>query len=82
MKTCFVFVNVSLGKESESLLEINKIPNAKVIFETNVAAYDFIIKVEANTDEKLTIIISKIRKIKFIRSTLTLIEKSSWRIKK
>lgn len=79
MKTCFIFVNIEFGKEMEFKQELEKISGTEIIFETNIAAYDFIVKVIANTDEELRNIVFKIRDIKSRRSTLTLTEKSSWR---
>lgn len=79
MKTCFIFVNIEFGKEMEFKQELVKIPETEIIFETTIAAYDFIVKVIANTDEELRRIVFKIRDIKSRKSTLTLMEKSSWR---
>jgi len=72
MGTAYVLINCDLGSEQSIMNELKLIPNIKEI--TGVfGVYDIIAKIEAETANDLREIITwKIRKIKKIRSTLTL----------
>lgn len=72
MGTAYVLINCDLGLEQLVINKLKSIPN--IIEITGVfGVYDIIAKIEAETANDLREIITwKIRKIKEIRSTLTL----------
>ena len=72
MDTAYVLINCDLGLEQLVINKLKSIPNIKEI--TGVfGVYDIIAKIEAETANDLREIITlKIRKIKEIHSTLTL----------
>ena len=82
MTTAYVLINCELGKEEpviENLKHLDSVKNVQGVF----GAYDIIAKVEHAEKEKIReIIIWSIRKIEYIRSTLTLmcIEGQNWEI--
>jgi DNA-binding Lrp family transcriptional regulator len=73
MPRAFVLINVESGSEEEVLKELKLIEG---VVESNFSygVYDVIIKVKADSMEKLKdMVIRKIRSISRVRSTLTLI---------
>jgi DNA-binding Lrp family transcriptional regulator len=72
MPTAFVLINSELGKEEELLKVIRSMENVKEAHFV-YGVYDFIVKVEAESMEKLKDVISlKIRRLPDVRSTLTM----------
>lgn len=71
MNKAFILINAELGKDITD--DLKKIPEVKQIYSV-YGVYDYIIRVEANSMEKLKdVISSKVRQVKNIRSTLTMI---------
>ena len=73
MATAYVLINADLGHESEIVKELTMIEG---ISETYLlyGVYDIIGRIEAETMEDLKNIISwKVRRIQWVRSTLTMI---------
>lgn len=71
--TAFLFVNVETGSERELVRELRKIPAVKEAYVT-YGVYDIVARVEAESLEKLTeIVTSKVRRLDNVRSTLTTI---------
>ena len=71
MNKAFTLINAELGKDITD--DLKKIPEVKQIYSV-YGVYDYIIRVEANSMEKLKdVISSKVRQVKNIRSTLTMI---------
>jgi DNA-binding Lrp family transcriptional regulator len=69
----FVMINAEIGKESEVLNELKKIEDVREACLT-YGVYDIVAKVEPQTWDKLRDIIeSKVRRLKSVRSTLTMI---------
>ena len=72
MATAYVLINCELGKEEAIIENLKHLDFVKEVHGT-FGAYDIIAKIEHVEKEKLReIIIWSIRKIKHIRSTLTL----------
>lgn len=72
MPTAYVLINCDLGKEEEIIENLKHVDAIKEVHGT-FGAYDIIVKAEHAEKEKLReVIIWSIRKIKHIRSTLTL----------
>jgi DNA-binding Lrp family transcriptional regulator len=72
MPIAFVLINSELGKEEELLKELRSIENVKEAHFV-YGVYDVIVKVEAESMEKLKDLITfKIRRLSNVRSTLTM----------
>jgi DNA-binding Lrp family transcriptional regulator len=68
----FVFVNAEVGSEDETLKQLRKIGNVKEAYSI-YGIYDIVAKVEAETTDSLReVITSKMRKLRTVRSTLTM----------
>ena len=73
MKKAYVLINCDIEKEEAVLLTLRKI-NSVTEAHGTFGAYDIIAEVKADTAELLREVITwKIRKLPFIKSTLTLI---------
>ncbi len=73
MPQAFVLINSEIGAEDELLHELKKITNVKEAYSV-YGVYDIVVKVEAETMEKLKEIVTwKIRRLDKVRSTLTMI---------
>lgn len=73
MRRAFVLINTEMGAEKEVTQALRKIPQVKEVYGL-YGVYDMIAKVEAESMDKLKDIIGmKIRKLKNVRSTLTMI---------
>ena len=73
MPTAFVFINSEMGHDDEVLKELRKVEGVKEAYFV-YGIYDVVVKVEADTADKLKDIITrKIRRMKSVRSTLTMI---------
>jgi DNA-binding Lrp family transcriptional regulator len=65
-------ISAETGKENEVLNELKKIEHVKEACLT-YGAYDIVVKVEADSREKLEeVITGKVRRISSVRSTLTM----------
>ncbi len=73
MPSAIVILNTDIGKENEVAESISKLPGVEsshVVY----GLYDIVAKVTSRTNEEFdTMIMSRIRQIPFVRSTLTLI---------
>ncbi len=73
MPQAFVLINSEIGAEDELLKELEKLESIKEAYSV-YGVYDIIVKVEAETMEKLKEIVTwKIRRLDKVRSTLTMI---------
>jgi len=71
LNKAFVLINAELGKDITN--DLKQIPEVKQVYGV-YGVYDYIIRVEADSMEKLKdVISSKVRQVKNIRSTLTMI---------
>jgi len=73
MKIAYVLLNTELGQESTVETMLKEVPEVKEVYAL-YGVYDFIVKIEAvGMSELKDIITNKIRRIKNVRSSLTLI---------
>lgn len=73
MPTAIVLINSEIGKEMDILGELCKMPEVEKAFLV-YGVYDVVARVKADSMETLeSSVTSKVRKLKGIRSTLTLI---------
>ena len=73
MPIAFVLINAEIGSESDVLDELKKIEGVEEAYSV-YGVYDIIVKVRANSMEKLKDIVAwRIRKLNKVRSTLTMI---------
>ncbi len=72
MPVAFVLINAELGEEQGILKELRSIPSVKEAHFV-YGVYDIIVKVEAESAEKLKEIVTvRIRRLPDVRSTLTM----------
>jgi DNA-binding Lrp family transcriptional regulator len=72
MNKAFVLINADLGSEAELIAELRKLEGVIGAFIV-YGVYDVLVEIEAESDQKAKeLILSKIRTLKHIRSTLTL----------
>ena len=72
MPLAFIFINAEVGSEDEALKQLKKMENVKEAYAV-YGVYDIVAKVEAETIGKLKgVITSKVRKLRWVRSTLTM----------
>ena len=72
MPTAYIFINCALGSEENIIKEIATIPEVKEVRGT-YGVHDIFVKVKSDTMESLNhIIITKIRRISGITSTITM----------
>ncbi len=72
MRKAFVLLNANMGSEPELESELRKVEGVIGVYQV-YGVYDLVIEVEAASDQDLkSIIFSKIRTLKNVRSTLTL----------
>ncbi|MBS7645005.1 MAG: Lrp/AsnC ligand binding domain-containing protein [Candidatus Bathyarchaeia archaeon] len=73
MPQAFVLINSEIGAEEELLKELKEIENVREAYSV-YGVYDIVVKVEADTMEKLKEIVTwRIRRLDKVRSTLTMI---------
>ncbi len=73
MPKALVLMNAELGHETNVINELKKTPNVTEVYAV-YGVYDIIVKVEAESMEKLReAIATRLRKISGIKSTLTMI---------
>lgn len=72
MKTAFVLINTSLGTEDVLQSELRKVEGIVGVYQV-YGVYDMVAVIEAESEEQLRdIVFSRIRTLKYLRSTLTL----------
>ena len=73
MPNAFVLLNTELGSEDTIVRDLKNLEEVKKVFRV-YGVYDIIAKVESNTMDKVKeIIVWKLRNLKGVKSTLTLI---------
>ena len=74
MFKAYVFINVDSGADNEVLQAIRKFSNVKEAYEI-YGVYDLLAKIESETMEQLRDIVgARIRRLKKVKSTVTLTE--------
>ena len=72
MRKAFVLINTDLGTETVLQSELKKVEGVVEAYQV-FGIYDMVVVVEAESEEQLKdIIFSRIRTLKYLRSTLTL----------
>ncbi len=72
MRRAFVLINTNLGTEEVLLSELKKVEGIVGVYQV-FGVYDMVVVVEAESEEQLKdIIFSRIRALKYLKSTLTL----------
>ena len=71
MTTAFIMINAEIGSEDQLEEELRKLNNVREVHPV-YGAYDIVVKVEAETMDQLKEVISRIRKLDKIKSTLTM----------
>ncbi len=73
MPNAFVLLNTEMGSEETIVRDLKNLEEVKEVFRV-YGVYDIIAKVESNTMDKVKeIIVWKLRNLKDVKSTLTLI---------
>jgi len=73
MATAFVLVNADVGKENDVLKELKNVPSVKEAYFV-YGVYDIVAKIETNDVRELKeVVLTKIRRLHYVRSTLTMI---------
>jgi len=72
MANAFVLLNSEIGFEEDVLEDLKSIPEVKEAFRL-YGVYDLIIRVEVDTRKDLMELISELRQMEKVRSTLTMI---------
>ena len=73
MNLAYVLINTDMGSEEKVTNDLNKIEEVKKVYEV-YGVYDLVVRVEAETLEKLKVVVSdSIRTIENVRTTLTMI---------
>ena len=73
MPNAFVLLNTAMGREENIIRDLQNLEEVKEVFRV-YGVYDIIAKVESDTMDKVREIITwKLRKLKGVKSTLTLI---------
>ena len=73
MNIAFVLINTDMGSETEVSKALEEIGEVKEIYGV-YGVYDLVVRVEAESMQQLKdVISSKIRRLKSVRSTLTMI---------
>jgi len=77
MNTAYVLISCEVGAEESILAELKSLESLKEISGL-FGSYDIIVKLDATSEEKLKdIVVSKIRNLKKIRTTVTLTVKET-----
>ena len=72
MRKAFVLINTDLGSEGELLSELKKVEGVVGTYAV-YGVYDVVVEIEAESEQGFKeIIFSRIRRLKHVRSTLTL----------
>lgn len=73
MATAYVLVNADVGKENDVLKELRNVPSVKEAYFV-YGVYDIVAKIETNDVRELKeVVLTKIRRLHYVRSTLTMI---------
>jgi len=77
MNTAYVLISCEVGAEKSILVELKSLESVKEVCGL-FGSYDIIVKLEATSEEKLEdIVVSKIRNLQKIRTTVTLMVKET-----
>ena len=68
----YLLINVNVGKENDVLKELKTLPSVKETYFVS-GLYDIVAKVETGNAPELKELVKKIRRLEYVRSTLTMI---------
>ncbi len=72
MRRAFVLINTNLGTEAALQSELKKVEGVVGVYQV-FGIYDVVVVIEAESEEQIKdIVFSRIRTLKYLRSTLTL----------
>jgi DNA-binding Lrp family transcriptional regulator len=71
MTMAFIMLNAEVGSEDELAKDLKKLANVKEVYPV-YGVYDIVVKVEADTMEQLREVVSRIRKLNKVKSSLTM----------
>jgi len=72
MRRAFVMINANVGTETVLAKELRKVEGIVGVYQV-YGAFDIVVVIEAESDEHLKdVIFSRIRTLKYLKSTLTL----------
>ena len=72
MRRAFVLINTNLGTEAVLQSELKKVEGIVGVYQV-YGVYDMVVVIEAESEEQIRdIVFSRIRALKYLRSTLTL----------
>jgi len=73
MATAYVLVNADVGKENDVLKELRNVPSVKEAYFV-YGVYDIVAKIETSDVRELKeVVVTKVRRLEYVRSTLTMI---------
>lgn len=71
MTMAFIMLNAEVGSEDELAKDLKKLANVKEVYPV-YGVYDIVVKVEAETMDQLREVVSRIRKLNKVKSSLTM----------
>jgi DNA-binding Lrp family transcriptional regulator len=72
MAIAYVLINADVGKENDVLKELKTLPSVKEAYFV-FGVYDIVAKVESGDVRELKEVLTKIRRLEYVKSTLTMI---------
>ena len=71
MTMAFIMLNAEVGSEDELAKDLKKLANVREVYPV-YGVYDIVVKVEAETMDQLREVVSRIRKLNKVKSSLTM----------
>ena len=72
MAIAYVLISADVGKENDVLKELETLPSVKEAYFV-FGVYDIVAKVESGDVRELKEVLTKIRRLEYVKSTLTMI---------
>lgn len=71
MTIAFVMLNAEIGSENELVMDLRKLNGVREVYPV-YGLYDIVVKVESKTMDQLRVVVSTVRKLNKVRSSLTM----------